>query len=376
MLTSCVVQSPATPQDIQHDDEVSVVFINVGKADSALLTINDKNYLIDTGSNKSVPALFRALAIIGVDKIDGLFLTHTHSDHIGGTEELAQKYQIDRLYSAEISMNNKKGENKIVNLAAELDLPHIKLNASDIIEVEKDIAFQVIAPLVYNEDDDNDNSLVLLIELNGKRFLFTGDMQFTQENTILSSGADISSHILKVGNHGNKDATSSRFAKAVSPEYAIISTDTQQDDNSANPIVINNLKPAETLLTQDYIYGIKMTVDTNGQVSISDLEPIKATANMEVISIDNEGQTITIINNGETTDISGYFIFSERGSEVFVFPNGSIIDAGQRITISCNNSDVTGDYIWDDKNVWHKSNTDAGILYDYFGNELARFNIN
>jgi competence protein ComEC len=375
VLTSCSTES-AEQQNIQYDNEVSVVFINVGKADSALLMINDKAYLIDTGSNKSVPALFRALAIMGVEKIDGLFLTHTHSDHIGGTDELAQKYQIDRLYSAVFSMNNKNGENKINNLASELELAHTKLNAGDTVEVERDIAFQVIAPLVYNEDDDNDNSLVLLIELNGKRFLFTGDMQFTQENTVLSKGIDISAHILKVGNHGNKDATSSRFAKAVSPEYAIISTDTEDDKDSAHSSVIGNLKPAATLLTQDYIYGIKMTVDIDGKVNISDLEPVRATANMEVVSIDNVQQTITIKNNGETTDISGYFIFSERGSEVFVFPAGSIIDAGQSITIVCSNSDITGDYVWDDKNVWHRSNTDTGILYDNFGNELSRLHIN
>jgi competence protein ComEC len=371
MLTSCNVQLPETLQEnIVYENQVSVVFINVGKADSILLTINDKAYVIDTGSKKSVPSLFRAFSVMGIEKIDGLFLTHTHSDHVGGTEALAEKYQIDRLYSAEISQNNKKGENKIVNLAEELELPHTKLKVGDSIEVESDIAFQVIAPIEYNEADDNDNSLVLMIELNGKRFLFTGDMQVAQELTVLNSGANISAHVLKVGNHGNPDATSSRFANAVSPEYAVISTDTNEDTNSANPSVIRNLNPAEVLITQDFANGIKMIVDINGNINVSELEPVISTANMEIVSIDIDEQTITIRNNGEQTDISGYFIFSERGSQVFVFPEGSVIDTEQVITVACIGG--TGDYIWDDTNIWHKKNPDVGVLYDNFGNELVR----
>lgn len=376
MLTGCEIQSPAATSDnndnniVQYENQVSVVFINVGKADSILITVNDNTYLIDTGSKKSIPSLFRALAIMGTKKINGLFLTHTHSDHVGGTEALVKKYQIDKLYSAEISQNNKKGENKIVQLAEKSGLPHTRLKAGDVIEVENDIVFQVVAPIEYNDKDDNDNSLVLMTEFNGKRFLFTGDMQFAEENTVLNSGADIDSHILKVGNHGNPDATSLEFAKAVSPEYAIISTDTSEDSDSANSRVISNFKSSKILITQDFMYGIKLSVDNYSNIDVNELEPVKNNVDIEITGIDTDKQTIVIKNNAQQTDISGYFIFSERGSEVFVFPEGSVIDAGQIIIIAC--SGGTGDYIWDEKNVWNKKNPDIGVLYDCFGNELSR----
>jgi competence protein ComEC len=367
ILTSCAETSR---NNIDYENRVSVVFINVGKADGILLAVNDKAYLIDTGSKQSVPALYRALSVMGIKKIDGLFLTHTHSDHIGGTEALLQKYRVDKLYSAEISQKNKKGENKIVQLAEELGLAHIKLKAGDSIEVEDGIAFKVIAPIEYNDENDNDNSLVLVTELNGKRFLFTGDMQFAEENTVLGSGADIDSDLLKVGNHGNPDATSIEFVRAVSPEYAVISTDTQEDKNSANPIVTGNLNPAKTFITQDYFCGIKIDVDNKGEISAGGLEIIKSAADMEILNIDTKAQEITIRNNGQQTDLSGYFIFSERGSEIFIFPDGAVIYAGQIITIAC--TDGEGDYIWNEKNVWNKKNTDVGVLYDRFGDEIAR----
>lgn len=371
ILASCAIDPPlAEDQDTQYNNQISVIFINVGRADSILLKINDKTYLIDTGEKQSVPALFRALSLMKTDKIDGLFLTHTHSDHIGGTESLAQKYQIEALYSAEISQNNKNGENKIVKLAQDLGLKHTKLNAGDIVEVENGIAFQVIAPIEYNNADDNDNSLVLIIELNGKKFLFTGDMQFAEEDSVLKSKTDISADVLKVGNHGNPDATSSSFAKAVAPKYAVITTNTTVDTDSANKAVISNLNPAKILITQDYICGIKMDVDNNENINVGDLEPMQKTASMEIVNINSTEQIITIKNNGQKTDISGYFILSERGSEVFVFPEGSMIDEGQTISIACIGG--TGNYIWQEKNVWNKKKSDIGILYDCYGNELSK----
>ncbi|MDR0325219.1 MAG: MBL fold metallo-hydrolase [Oscillospiraceae bacterium] len=371
LLVSCAAQSPDTGrQETRYDSLFSVVFINVGKADSILLSLKDKVYLIDTGSEESVPALYRALAVMGVKKIDGLFLTHTHSDHIGGTEALAQKVPVDRVYSAEISTNNKNGKNKIVQLARKLGLPHTQLVVGDEVAAGDGIAFKVIAPIVYNDDDDNDNSLVLMIELNGKRFLFTGDLQFAGELTVLESGADIRAHVLKVGHHGNPDATSPAFASAVSPEYAVISTDTREAKKSANPLVIANLNPATVLATQNYVCGVRMDIDADGTIHVIDLRPAQSAADMEIIGIDTDKQTITIQNNGDKTDMSGFFIFSQRGSEVFVFPEGSVIDAGQIVTVACTGG--TGDYIWDEKNVWNVKNPDAGILYDSFGNELSR----
>ena len=123
---------------------------------------------------------------------------------------------------------------------------------------------EVIAPLEYNKKDDNDNSLVLRLLVNGKVFLFTGDMQFAEEQTLLNAGTDVSADVLKVGNHGNPDSTSEQFAKAVNPEIAIITTDTSVDTDSANERVKKLF--SKVLLTQDYKFGIKITIDKDGNL--------------------------------------------------------------------------------------------------------------
>lgn len=352
-----------------HD--VSVLFINAGKADSILVQVNDKAYLIDTGEKESVPAIYRALENRGIHTLEGVFLTHKHSDHIGGLAGVSQRYKIGTVYSAEISQNEESGENKIDTLVQSLDLSQTKLSAGDKVEITDGVAFEVLGPITYNAKDDNDNSLVLRLTVNGKTFLFTGDMQFAEEKTLLMEGVDLKADVLKVGNHGNPDATSGDFAKAVSPELTIISTDTSVDTDSANERVQNLFSESQIYITQDFKVGIDVTVDKTGALKVSDSSMQEAKADVSIIDVSKKQQTITLKNNGSDIDLTGFFIYSTRGAEVFNFPEGSILKAGQSITISC--TENAGDYFWNEQKVWSNKKEDTAILYDKYGNKLATY---
>ncbi|MDU2672926.1 MAG: MBL fold metallo-hydrolase [Clostridium sp.] len=271
ILVGCGKGKDSDSSNITNEgNEVSVSYINVGKGDAILIQVEDKNYLIDTGLEENSQILIDGLKAKDVDNLDGVFLTHTHKDHIGGMGELAAAYDIDMMYRAEISENKKNGENKIDNLSEELSIPLTKLSSGDKVEITDAISFDVIGPLVLNRDDDNDNSLVMNLEVNGVKFLFTGDMQFAEEKTLMDAGVDLSSDILKVGNHGNKDATSDEFAIAVSPKYSVITTDTAVDTNSASKRVRNALSNSEIYITEDYERGITFKVLKDGKVEIAE----------------------------------------------------------------------------------------------------------
>lgn len=268
-LIGCSDKNSSEGED-STNKEVSVSYINIGKGDAILVQVDNKNYLIDTGLEEQSEVLLNALETKGVDKIEGLFVTHTHKDHIGGVNAVANAYDIDKMYRAEISENKKNGENKIDNLASENFLPLVKLKAGDKVELADGVYFDVLGPLVLNEDDDNDNSLVMKLMINGRTLLFTGDMQFAEEQTLMDAGVDLSADILKVGNHGNKDATSDEFAQAVSPEYSIISTDTTVDTNSASKRVRKALSESTIYVTEEYEGGITFTILENGDINITE----------------------------------------------------------------------------------------------------------
>ena len=266
----------------QHDDmtpaisaakhRASVIFINVGRADAALIQIDGFTYLIDTGRKSSALQVMAALAMYKVERIEAIFLTHTHSDHTGGLKAIAQEYEIGTLYSSSISKDKKNGENKIDTLASKLSLNHTKLSAGDKVSVSADIKFEVLGPLVYSHDD-NDNSLILRLSVNDTTILFCGDMQFAEEFSLLAAGIDLHADILKVGNHGNPDATSAELVAAVQPKTAIISTNTLEDKNSANARVIGLLSDAQVFITENYTLGILFNLGANGEVDISYPQP-------------------------------------------------------------------------------------------------------
>ena len=52
-------------------------------------------------------------------------------------------------------------------------------------------------------------------------------MEFPEEVSLLEAGMIPHADVLKVGNHGNGDATSEELIKAVSPSLAVISTNTE-----------------------------------------------------------------------------------------------------------------------------------------------------
>lgn len=248
------------------EGDVRILFINVGKADAALLSTGKGYYLIDTGTKDASEDLLAALEAMGVTALDGVFLSHTHSDHVGGLETLAESIPIAMLYHSDITELTKKGVNKFERFSEELGIPHRALTAGEALTLSGGVTAEVLGPLEPNEEDDNDQSLVLKVWANGRTILFTGDMQFAEERSLMSAGTDLSADVLKVGNHGNPDATLASFAEAVSPAYAVISTDTGEDEDSANPRVQSALEGAEILLTEDAALGILITIKSNGTI--------------------------------------------------------------------------------------------------------------
>lgn len=70
--------------------------------------------------------------------------------------------------------------------------------------------------------NENNNSIVLLLEAGNRRILFTGDIEEEVEDILLSQYSfDVD--ILKVAHHGSGTSTSIDFVRRFTPEYSIIS---------------------------------------------------------------------------------------------------------------------------------------------------------
>ena len=365
-----IVGIEAQPIDtLLSGQEFSILFVNVGKADAAILRFSETTVLIDTGSAESAPQLIAALNALGVARIDAVFITHSHSDHLGGLDALSANYQIPMVYSPFYSEADKNGIGKIVKRAEKLHLPHKELLAGDVVPITSDVSFTVLGPLSLNEADDNDNSLVLQFTYGAKTFLFAGDMQFAEEQAIIDSGASLKSDVLKVGNHGNPDATSDNFGALVSPAFAVISTDTSVDADSANPRVYAALPNATIEVTQDFPLGVLLTLDSSGAIALHNPARDSAASSVIVQAFDVAAQTITLANTGsEKADLSGMILFSARSDATLRFPDGTALDAGASLVIGVG-EDIS--FKGEDKPLSKKKDNTV-LLFDRFGSPVSK----
>lgn len=349
--------------------DFAILFVNVGKADAAILRSGDTAVLIDTGSAESAPQLIAGLNAMGIDQISAVFITHSHSDHLGGLDALSANYSIPMVYSPFYSEADKNGTGKIVKRLEKLTLPHQELMTGDVVAITEGVSFTVLGPLSFNETDDNDNSLVLRFDYNGKSFLFVGDMQFTEEQEIIASGANLKNDVLKVGNHGNPDATGDDFGVLVSPAFAVISTNTSVDTDSANPRVYAALPDTQIAVTQDFPLGVLLMLDDSGEIELGNPARNPTTSSIHVQDFDVDKQTITLLNSGDSpADLSGMILFSVRSDAVFRFPERTMLSAGESLVIG-----KGGDFSFkgEDKPLSKKKDNTV-ILYDRFGSLLSK----
>lgn len=81
-------------------EQVQALFINVGKADAALFFLDDQRFLVDTGTKDSYDQLERVLEAYGVTRLNGVVITHTDKDHVGGLKKLLKSgISVDRVYA-------------------------------------------------------------------------------------------------------------------------------------------------------------------------------------------------------------------------------------------------------------------------------------
>ncbi len=353
------------PDEGEH--EVRLLFVNAGKADCIILEADGKTWLIDTGEDRSVPIILAALAHMETKTIEGIFLTHTDKDHIGGFEAICQAYPVGGLYTSII----REAPDTYEKLAGEI--PYTLLEPGQSVCVgETGLYLDVLSPIQLYPAEENNNSLVLRLDYGTETILFTGDIKEEGEGDLLSTGYDLDCTILKVPYHGRKDGCGEALLSACTPTTAIVCSDQDTDPDTAHKKVMSRLASyGEVYRTEDSTLGWLVQMQKEGH-TVSDARITHAPGGKLVIeNISRENQTITLVNKGDMLDVAGYCIYSDRGDEVFVFPNGTILDGGEKITIGC--AGTSCDLLWPgETSIWHKTKEDTAWLYDRWGNLLDK----
>jgi competence protein ComEC len=279
-------------------DNSDMVFVDVGQGDCIhVRTESGQNILIDGGGSANYDVgkktLLPYLLKNGVSHLDYVIVTHLHTDHFKGIQELSKYMDIGKLVTfgdGNRPNNSMGGSNAITNDSDIEEHNIVYVGKGDRFNIEKNIYVDILhpdikdmsgkdignagssLPLASGEDDENSKSLLLKLNYRGISALITGDIDEDGEQQIIGNlnnpEESLKSHILKVGHHGSKYSTSDNFLKYVDPKVAVIQVGKNNYGHPA-PEVIEKLKNKDIMIFRnDHNGAVMLDIEEDSNVAI------------------------------------------------------------------------------------------------------------
>lgn len=220
VVSETTAQSGQETAGVSESGSFTIHFIDVGQADSALVTCDGHSMLIDGGNADDSNLVYSVLQRETDGHLDYVVGTHAHEDHIGGLSGAFEADTADVTFCPVTEYDSKAFRN--FKTRADERGGGITIPAVGDTFTLGEASVTVVAVNSVPEDTNN-TSIVIRIVYGDTSFLFTADAEQETEEKILESGQDIESTVLKVGHHGSSTSTSQAFLDAVSPTYAVIS---------------------------------------------------------------------------------------------------------------------------------------------------------
>ena len=197
----------------RHFAPTCVRVLDVGQGDAILVTDGAAAVLVDTGPNDAVVA---ALARNHVFYLDAVVLTHLHSDHAGGLDELLGTVRVGTLMVPE---GAEPG-------GAAKELAVSELGYGDVLRAGG-FTLEVVSPVEPASGEGNEGSLVMALSYDdGQRSLtglLTGDAEKDEVGAAVSRHDAGDVDFLKVGHHGSAASLDEGLAEALAPEVSVAS---------------------------------------------------------------------------------------------------------------------------------------------------------
>lgn len=200
------------------EDGFSVVFLDVGQGDAALLVCGNHWMLIDGGGRESSQKIYTVLKERNITHLDMVIASHPHEDHIGGLSAAFQIAEVQRVLSPVETYDSKSFEN--LKRYAQEKSSGITVPAPGEVYALGDAAVEILG--VNTGPTENSRSIVVKVTYGNVSFLFPGDM----EAEYVDPNWNLTATVLKVSHHGSYTGASRDFLARVSPKYAVLSLGT------------------------------------------------------------------------------------------------------------------------------------------------------
>ena len=194
----------------------------IANADEAVIVYGNEVWLLDCGDKGMGLRGARLMEELGVTKVDRLFNSHPHHDHLGGLQVTNEAAPVGELY---VCFPEDSTETMIsaMEYVKEANIPVRTFGDGDTFTMgDGKVSLKFFCP---NDEslDMNNNSALTLLEYGSRRMLFMADMERSGQEAVLAgrNPEELRAEIVKYPHHG-KSGLLDAFYEALQPSFAII----------------------------------------------------------------------------------------------------------------------------------------------------------
>ena len=204
------------------NQELKVIFLDVGQGDAILIEQGSRQIWIDGGSSGQILLNKLGKYIPFWDReIEMIIATHPDQDHIAGLVDAMKNYKVDLIMDTSAQSDSQIFK-KYQEIIQTKNIESLKAEAGIKIKLADNQEMEILHPKssgLWDKSDTNAGSIVARLSSGKTSFLLTGDLPSEQEINIKVEKTDV----LKVAHHGSKYSTSQEFLDKIAPMEAIIS---------------------------------------------------------------------------------------------------------------------------------------------------------
>jgi competence protein ComEC len=243
---------------------VVIDILDIGQGDSILIRSPEgKTALIDAGPHKD--AALSVLKRKGITSIDLVAISHHHSDHYGGMDQVIKAYK-PRYFLASGSGHSTKLFLSLLRTVEAQGMTMVQPTSRPRKIQLGSVELTIFPQPPDDEKEENNNSIGLRLKYGNFSVLLTGDSEETERQWWLQRNPELvrDCTILKLAHHGSRNGTDLRWLQVVRPELAVASMGRDNEFGHPHSETVSLLRRSRIpLLRTDQLGNI--TIQSDGR---------------------------------------------------------------------------------------------------------------
>lgn len=232
------------------DNQVHVIFCDVGQGDSILIINQFTQVLIDSGRDTKVLDCLSRHFPPGDKNIEVVIATHADLDHIGGFSAVFRHFNVSHLFVSGFGKSTRdffEFRTAVQELLSRGTKLYLGQNGQSV-ELKQKFQLKIISPrgergtlslftgqkteeqlsaIIHQQEAEytsiNDESIGAFLMIGRFKMLLMADIEKEGELALIKSRVLTRVNVLKAGHHGSKTSSTEPFLAKVKPEFVVMS---------------------------------------------------------------------------------------------------------------------------------------------------------